>query len=193
MAMQEYKLEYELGRDDLVAYSGFQWATAVLRKWILYPVAAVFGGVVGVLVIAVLYGIVFFTPLDWPIWMFGLFPLMALVGIFFAVKKVKDMDKDELLTRLTVLVTKDFSKTVITPRQQSSLGDRTVTVTPSYIEITGPKGTKSVALENIKYLASTNNHIFILTEVGIIIPNTAFASQSKYAEFYIDLRKWCFR
>jgi hypothetical protein len=82
---------------------------------------------------------------------------------------------------------------VITPRQQSSLGDRTVTVTPSYIEITGPKGPKSVALENIKYLASTNNHIFILTEVGIIIPNTAFASQSKYAEFYIDLRKWCFR
>ena len=193
MAMQEYKLEYELGRDDLVAYSGFQWATAVLRKWILYPVTAFIGGFIGLLVVGAIYGIKTFAGADWPIWMYGLFPLLALVGIFFAVKKVNDMNQDELLTRLAILVTKDFSKTVITPRQQSSLGERTLIVTPSYIDITSPRGSMTVSLEKIKYLASTNSHIFILSEVGIIIPNTAFATQSKYAEFYLDLRKWCLR
>ncbi len=189
MTAHEFTLEYELSRDDVIAYTGFYWASWVLRGWILYPVTGIIGSGIGLAVIIAFYLIVWLTGAQWETQLNAFFPFGAIVGLVLAIYMAR-RDKDDLLPRLAVLITKDSKDDVLSTEQEASLGRRTVLATSHEIEITGPAGTTSRKWEYIRYVAATECHVFIMSDVGMIIPRRSFANDMIYSEFIQSVRSW---
>ncbi|GEM_PF-2460246 len=190
MTSHEFTLEYELCRDDLIAYNGFNWASWMLRDWILYPVAGIIGAGIGLAVIVAFYLIAVLVEAQWDAVLNVFFPFGATVGLVLAIVKVRQTEKDDLLVRLAVMVTKDSRDDVLSAEEESRLGKRTVSATSHGIEITGPAGTTTRTWESIRNVTATDSHVFIISDVGMIIPRRSFANDTMYSEFIQCVRSW---
>lgn len=186
----EFTLEYELSRDDVIAYTGFNWASWMLRDWILYPVAGIIGAGIGLAVIVAFYLIAMLADAQWDAVLNVFFPFGATVGLVLAIVKVRQTEKDDLLVRLAAMVTKDSKDDVLPAEQESRLGKRTVSASSHRIEITGSAGTTTRTWEYIRHVAATDSHVFIISDVGIIIPLRSFTNEAMYSEFIQSVRNW---
>lgn len=191
MTTHEFRLEYDLNRDDLIACTGFYWASWMLRDWILYPVAGIIGAGIGLGVIAAFYlFIVWLTDLQWDPQLNALFLFGAVAGFLLAISLTRRSDRDDLLSRLAALVASDSKNDVLTGEQELSIGARTLTATSQSIEITGPAGTTSRTWDCITQIAATESHVFIIADVAMIIPRRSFADDSMYLDFIESARHW---
>lgn len=190
MTPHEFTLEYELSRDDMNAYTGFYWASLFLRDWIVYPLAGIIGVGIGLAVITAFYLIVRLTGAQWDAELNAFFPFGAIVGLVLAIYEARRFDKDNVLARLAGMVTKDSKDNVLSIEQELRLGRRTLSVTSHEIEITSPAGKTSRTWEYITHVAATKSHVFIISDVVIIIPRRSFINDTMYSEFIQSVRNW---
>ena len=88
------------------------------------------------------------------------------------------------------MVTKDSKDDVLSIEQESRLGMRTLSATSHEIEIIGPAGKTSRTWEDITCVAVTESHVFIISDVGMIIPRRSFTNDTMYSEFIQSAHNW---
>ena len=137
MAEDQFQLTYDLDREDIIALSSFHWASNAMRGWIIYPLAAFIGIIIGLLgVLAVYIGLHFSGNEFNPELMFLFFPAGAILWAGFGLLLMKVMDKGKLVGKLSVLVSRDSENKLLSIEQHKLLGECTLIADTDGVAVT---------------------------------------------------------
>ena len=190
MPARVFTLDYELSRDDLLAYTGFGWATSMLRWWIVFPVISIFGASVGLAVATMIYLIAWLAGLEWDPLLNFFFPFLAGIGIVMAITRFREFDHDKWLVALAKLITRDSQDEVFSQEEEASRRRRTLSVTSHGIEFNARDRHEFRTWDCITRVAVTECHVFILCDVTFIVPQHAFADDTTFSDFIEAVRRW---
>lgn len=186
MAEEQFNLTYDLDRDDIIALSSFHWASNACRGWIVYPLAAFIGIILGLLAgFALFIGLHVSGNSPNPIMTGLLFVSGAFLGAAFGMLLMKLLDKGKLVGKLSILVSRDSKHKVLSIEQHKLLGECTLIADQDGIAVTNWDGRSTMKWADTTMMSVTNQHIFLKSDFVMVIPLHAFPTNRIFLDFLL--------
>lgn len=186
MAEDQFQLTYDLDREDIIALSSFHWASNACRGWIVYPLAAFIGILLGLLAMLAVFIGLHVSGSAWsPILMALLFPAGALIGAGFGLLAMKLADKGKLIGWLSILVSRDSTNKVLSIEQHKLLGECTLIADRDGVAVTNWEGRSIMKWADTHLMSVTKEHIFLKSDFIMVIPLRGFPTNRIFLDFLL--------
>lgn len=185
-----YQLDYELSSEDVKAWESYVVDRLVLSGPLLGSRAfnllvVVLGSIIGLAVVGTLRLVVWGAGLAWDpmLYWFYLFGVIAGIGVTYLVFQSKGSAfRRRLAAKLASRETSESDKQLV--------GHRTLTVSLEGFQLESPNGSTGRKWSIVKEVYKTDEHIFMVADVAVIVPRSAFTSDAQRSEFITTIQDW---
>ena len=178
-----YEFEFELEKDDLVAYSGYWWSQSRIVGCLFYVLAITLAVGVGAFVPFLFYLVVDHFGGEWPMQLNVLYPIGIATGLFAVCSRLQHTKKTVLDQLASGWTSHDFD-------EEKSKGRRRMLVSRQEVSLDGEKGQTVRVWDVVSKVAVTDNHVFICADVAFIIPRRIFEDDGEFVEFAAAVEEW---
>lgn len=194
MTPPTFELNYDLTADDLQAWKNYAYANLVSRSQALDKVvrsrafnllAVVLGSIIGLAVVGTIRLAVWAAGLTWEPYQYWLYFFGVIAGIVVTVLVFRSKGsafRRKLLAKLAQQETRETDKQL--------LGRRTLTVSAEGFQLESPNGITTRKWSISKDVYATDSHVFIVADVAVVVPRSAFTNDTQRNEFIAAIESW---
>ncbi len=190
MTQPTHQLNYELSSEDVKAWQSYVVDHLVLRgprlgSRVFNVLMVVLGSIIGLAIVGTLRLIVWAVGLAWDpmLYWFYLFGVIAGIGVTYVVFQSRgSVFRRRLAAKLASGETSASDKQLV--------GHRTLTVSQEGFQLESPNGSTSRKWSIVKEVYTTDEHIFMVADVAVIVPRGAFTSDAQRSEFIATIQGW---
>jgi hypothetical protein len=113
----------------------------------------------------------------------ALFPFCAILGIGLATYLLKSADKEKLIGKLSILVSRDSANNVLSIEQHQLIGERSLVVDILGVAITNHERRNTMMWEDVDIMSVTQQYVFLRSDYIMVIPLRAFPRAKLFQEF----------